>query len=87
MKPHTTLNINRFSVRQTWNDNRGKSSASLFYGSWVIVIGCGGFIASIWMKFNDGITGSYLLVMVGAGMIVGKTFSKDKPISEEVSKE
>lgn len=64
-----------------FNDSRGKTSMSLFCGFVTIMVGCAGFITSIILRFGEGVGGSSAFIIAGASLIVGKTLSKDSPIT------
>lgn len=79
------LSINTFSFVQMFNDSRGKTSMSLVCGFITVIVGCAGFLASIVLRFGEGVGGSSAFIIAGSGLIIGKTFSKDKPIVDEVA--
>jgi len=81
----SSLSVHTFSFTQMFNDNRGKTSMSLFCGFITVLVGCSGFMASIVLKFGEGVGGSSAFIIAGSGLIIGKTFSKDKPIVDEVA--
>lgn len=75
------LSINSFSFVQMFNDSRGKTSMSLVCGFIIVIVGCVGFLVSIARGFGEGVGGSSAFILAGSGLLIGKTLSKDSPIT------
>ena len=81
----TTLNINRLSWQQMFNDSKGKTDSALISAFLITVCGCGGFMWSIAKMYDAGITGSAIFAGGAAAIYTARRFSNDKEISEDVA--
>jgi len=80
MQP-TKLDFTKFSFKEMFNDNNGKSSGGIFCGVVMVLCSCLCLLYSVVVKYSEGINASIAFAALGAGLLGIRRFTKDKEIT------
>jgi len=77
----TFPDISKFSFKEAFNNNSGKTEMALICALLVITTGCIGFIWALAVKYEISLNASIVFVTLGSGLLGIRRFTNEKGIT------